>query len=536
MYESDGSHTMYSSGALAASLCCMPLLYRLTLGRWRTEPSQGLQRCNTRNPRVRSPWPLVSFSMLNLQTDSPTPLVMQITEGIHALIDAHQLKPGTKLPSIRAFAAQHSVSVFTVVEAYDRLVAQGLLVSRANAGFFINRTAREHADDGETSERDKPVFDGAWYLKQIFENRDWPIKPGCGWLPDDWMFADGVRRGLRKLAAEGLSLSGYGDPMGLPALRQAISLHLEQDQLIQSTPAQVLLTHGSSHGLDLAARTLVQPGDVVLVDDPGYPNLMSLLRSLGARLVGVPRTPNGYDMQALEQLLATERPKAFFTQPRLQSPTCTRASLAQLHQILQWAAQHDFMLVENDIYADMDAGHQPSLASLDQLHRVIYLGSYSKIISANLRVGYLLTHPQLVQQLVHLKMQAGLTSSEVAEQLVYNVITDGRWRKHLKSLRERLALAHDSAAHRLQSLGFELYCEPREGMYLWARHPDLADSTVAVDAAARHGILLGLGRLFVVDDRPTGWLRFNVAFCEEEQLWQWLEEWLAEARSATARA
>jgi DNA-binding transcriptional MocR family regulator len=469
------------------------------------------------------------FPMLNLQPDSPTPLVMQITEGIHALIDAQQLKPGAKLPSIRAFAAQHAVSVFTVVEAYDRLVAQGLLVSRAHAGFFINRTVREQQEEGEGGERDKPVFDGAWYLKQIFENRDWPIKPGCGWLPDDWMFADGVRRGLRKLATEGLCLSGYGDPMGLPALRQLIAQHLEQDQLIQSTPAQILLTHGSSQGLDLAARTLVQPGDVVLVDDPGYPNLMSLLRALGARLVGVPRTPQGYDMQALERLLASVRPKAFFTQPRLQSPTCTRASLAQLHQILQWAAQHDFMLVENDIYADMDAGHQPSLASLDQLHRVIYLGSYSKIISANLRVGYLLAHPQVVQQLVHLKMQSGLTSSEVAEQLVYNVVTDGRWRKHLKSLRERLALAHDSAARRLQGLGFELYCEPREGMYLWARHPGLADSRVAVDAAAQQGILLGLGRLFVVDDRPTPWLRFNVAFCEQGRLWQWLEEWLAAA-------
>jgi DNA-binding transcriptional MocR family regulator len=205
-----------------------------------------------------------------------------------------------------------------------------------------------------------------------------------------------------------------------------------------------------------------------------------------------------------------------------------------LHQILQWAAQHDFMLVENDIYAGMDASHQPSLASLDQLHRVIYLGSYSKIISANLRVGYLLAHPQVVQQLVQLKMQSGLTSSEVAEQLVYNVVTDGRWRKHLKLLRERLALAHDHAARQLQRLGFVLYAEPREGMYLWARHPALTDSLAAVNAAAQQGILLGLGQLFVVDDQPTAWLRFNVAFCEEPQLWQWLETWLAELGATLA--
>ena len=469
--------------------------------------------------------------MLNLFPSSSTPLVAQITEGIHALIDSRSLKPGTKLPSIRAFAATHSVSVFTVVEAYNRLVAQGLLSNQPHAGFFVNRISTR-AQDKPSDERLPPVFDADWYLQQIFENRDWPLKPGCGWLPDDWMFADGVRRGMRKLGTEGLSLSGYGEPMGLLALRQTIAQNLAQDQLISANSDQVLLTHGASQGLELAARSLIQPGDVVLVDDPGYPNLMRLLRSLGARLIGVSRTPTGYDTQQLQHLLESEdkspRPKAFFTQPRLQSPTCSRASLAQMHQLLKWAAQHDFMLVENDIYADMDASHQPSLASLDQLDRVIYLGSFSKTVSANLRVGYLLAREGIVQQLTHQKMLSGLTSSEVAERLVHNVITDGRWRKHLKSLRERLAATHEKVAARLQALGFELYCEPREGMYLWARHPRIADSMTMVAAAAEQGILLGLGRLFVVDDQPTDWLRFNVAFSDDARLWDWLGGFLAE--------
>ena len=465
--------------------------------------------------------------MLTLQHHSATPLVLQITEGIRTLIDARTLKPGTKLPSIRAFASKHAVSVFTVADAYNRLVAEGLLLSQAHSGFFVNRHVAEQAM--VDPRRDSPVFDANWYLQQIFENRDWPMTPGCGWLPDDWLFADGVRRGLRKLATNGLSLSGYGDPMGLLALRQVIAQNLAQEQLIASTAAQVLLTHGASQGLELAARALIEPGDIVLVDDPGYPNMMRMLRSLGAQLIGVARTPDGYDLAQLEQLLVLHRPKAFFTQPRLQSPTCSRAKLGQLHQVLQWASQYDFMLVENDIYADMDASHQPSLASLDQLKRVIYLGNFSKTVGANLRVGYLLAHPDLAEQLKQLKMISGLTSSEVAEQLVFHVITDSQWRKHLKSLRERLALAHEQTAEQLLRLGFVLYCEPREGMYLWARHPDWEDSMPIVDAAAQEGILLGLGRLFVVNDMPSPWLRFNVAFSTDPRLWQWLQAWLPQA-------
>lgn len=315
--------------------------------------------------------------------------------------------------------------------------------------------------------------------------------------------------------------------MGLVELRGLLVQSLAQEQLIQVSPQQVLLCHGSSQGLDLVARTLVAPGDVVLVDDPGYPNLMSVLRLQGARLLGVSRTPDGYDFAMLERLLREVRPKAFFTQPRLQSPSGSRAGMPQLHHLLRLAEQHGFMLVENDIYADMAAGHQPSLAGLGRLERVVYLGSFSKTIAANLRVGYLLADPMMVERLAELKMLAGLSSSEVTERLVCHVVSDGRWRRHLRALRERLALAHGAVAAALQALGFVLFCEPGEGMYLWARHPELPDSRTMVQDAAQEGMLLGLGQLFSATGQPGGWLRFNVAFSQDPRLWDWLARWLA---------
>src|SRR6266705_377898 len=156
--------------------------------------------------------------MFTLNPASTTPLVGQIVDGLRRLIAEAALKPGAKLPSIRAFAASHGVSVFTVVEAYDRLVAQGWLVSRANAGFFVKRRPGDVPAGGEPDPSDLR-FDARWYLKQIFENRNLPLKPGCGWMPHDWLFEEGVRRSLRQLASEGAELGGYGAPHGHMALR-----------------------------------------------------------------------------------------------------------------------------------------------------------------------------------------------------------------------------------------------------------------------------------------------------------------------------
>ena len=459
--------------------------------------------------------------MLTLHPEASIPLVSQIVDGLRRMIGDQSLRPGTKLPSIRAFAAAHAVSVFTVVEAYDRLVAQGWLVSRANAGFFVKRRSDEPAAPGAPPPTQDLRFDARWYLQHIFETRRLALKPGCGWMPNDWLFEDGVRRSLRQLASDGAELGGYGLPHGHMALRLVIAESLAELQITASAE-QVLLTQGSSQALDLVARQLLRPGDTVLVDDPGYPNLMFMLRFVGAHVIGVPRTPAGYDLAALEALLVEHRPKAFFTQPRLQSPTNSVTPVAQLFRVLQLAGQHGLTLVENDIYADLDTDRRPTLASLDQLQRVIYIGSFSKTISPNIRVGYLVARPDLLDDLAQLKMVSGLTSSDLTERLAFGALSEGRWRKHLKSLRERLGHAHLQVALNLTQLGFEIFNEPKAGMYLWARHPDLTDSAALSQQAATEGLMLGPGQLFLVEPRSTGWLRFNVAFSTDQRVMDFL--------------
>jgi DNA-binding transcriptional MocR family regulator len=463
--------------------------------------------------------------MLTLHPQSSKPLVVQIVEGLSRLIDDGTLRAGTKVPSIRQFAHAHEVSVFTVVEAYDRLVAQGRLVSRPHSGFFVRRRSGTVAAVPALPAAGGAAgtsFDSMWYLRKIFENRHLSMKPGCGWLPGDWLFGDGVKRAMRALATDELDFGGYGDPKGYEPLRRFICDALAEHEM-SLAPEQVVLTQGSSQALDLAARRLVRPGDTVLVDDPGYANLLFGLRFLGARLVGAPRTAQGWDLPALEAAMAEHKPRVFFTQPRLQSPTGSVAQLAHLHRVLHLAEKHDLIIVENDIYADLDPEPRPSLASLDQLSRVVHISSYSKTISPNIRVGYVVAHPDLVEDLAQLKMIAGLTSSEFAERLALGALTDARWRKHLKGLRERIAQAHARVGQRLDDMGFELFHEPKAGLFLWARHPDMPDSSLTAHQAAEHDILLGPGHLFTADLRPTAWMRFNVAFCDDERVFAFLE-------------
>jgi DNA-binding transcriptional MocR family regulator len=458
--------------------------------------------------------------MFSLNPQSSTPLVLQIVTGFRAAVDEGELRAGSKAPSIRQFAHAHNVSVFTVVDAYDRLVAQGYFASRPHSGFFVKQRASTAAD--LPGHGPNFSFDSMWYLRRIFENRALRMKPGCGWLPGDWLFQDGVRRGLRSLAADDVDLGGYGEPKGYAPLRKLVRDLLAEQEISVGTE-QVLLTQGSSQAMDLVARRLVRPGDAVLVDDPGYPNLLFSLRFLGARLIGVPRTASGYDLVALEKLVAEHNPKVFFTQPRLQSPTGSVAQLAHLHRVMQLADKHDFLVVENDIYADLDPEPRPSLASMDQLNRVIYISSFSKTISPNIRVGYVAANPDLLEDLAQLKMISGLTSSEFSERLAYGALTDGRCRKHVKGLRDRLAKAHVATASKLLKLGFEIFCEPKAGIFLWARHPAVPDSAVLAYKAAEQDILLGPGHLFSANLQPSPWLRFNVIFCDEPALCTFLQ-------------
>jgi len=459
--------------------------------------------------------------MLTLDPNHSVPLVTQIVEEIKGLINQRKLRPGTKIPSIRQLAEQEGVSVSTVVEAYDRLVAEGYLVPRQSSGFFVRAMSRGLYREERQSLRNIQ-FNPLWFVRQIWESSSAEITPGYGWVPDSWLDGEIIRRSLRNLSAKpSLQSPGYGLPKGSAMLRLKICDHLAEQE-ISAAQDQVLLTTGASHAIELVSQYLLRPGDTALVDEPGYSVMISNLRARGAKVVGVPWTRNGPDLSALEQLAVEHKPRAFFTNPRLHNPTGASYSTGCAYRVLQLAERHNFFIVEDDVCADLDVDGHRSLACLDQLNRVIYLTSFSKSISPQLRVGFIAAHPDAIEDITQTKMTTGLTSSDITERLTHEILIEGRQRKHIKFLRERLAIAQETTGRYLEEAGLEIFTEPKSGLFIWARVPGIDDSSGICYEAIESNILLAPGHLFTTRGERSPWLRFNVAFSNSPQLFEFL--------------
>src|SRR5262245_16472053 len=308
---------------------------------------------------------------VNISPRDSQPLVDQIVVSIKRQIDDRHLRPGAKLPSIRNFAGTYNVSRFTVVEAYDRLVAMGYLQSRRGSGFYAAAApAPAEAAQPAPSDNHKRNEELVWLIRRLLEADENTLLAGGPWLPNSWLDEAGIRQGLNVLARKnGAYLLEYGHPFGYLPLREHLALMLG-GLGITAHPGQILLTQGTSQALELVIRFLLKPGDAALVDDPGYYNMFGTLRLQGVEMLAVPRNPDGPDVAMLEQLAAAYRPKVYFTQSVMQNPTGSDMSPHVAFKVLQAAERHNFTLVEDDIFCDLQVKTTPRLATLDQLNRV----------------------------------------------------------------------------------------------------------------------------------------------------------------------
>lgn len=445
-------------------------------------------------------------------------------------IRSRLMPSGAKLPSVREAAKRHGISPHTVVAAYDQLLAQGLIEARHQRGFFVRELQRPdacppgsapHTPSSTTPPPLVPV-DAATLVRSMLLRPGERASPGMGILPPEWLDAPMLSAALRRVMQgerfAPLALR-YGEPAGDRHLREALAAKLG-DWGIAATAAQIVTTTGATHALDVVSRTLLQAGDAVMVDDPGWAVEFARLTHMGIRILPVPRGPQGPDLSVMQRWIDTAAPKMYATVSVLHNPTGALLSLGAAHQVLKLAEAHNFMIVEDDTYAYLAPGHAPRMAALDGLQRTIYVSGFSKILTPAWRVGFVAGPMRWIERFIDTKVLSTLSTPALLEQAVAECLEHGQLRRHAQRVTERLDAARNRTIQLALDAGAVFMAQP-QGLFGWI---DVGQDT---DALAQRlldeGWLLAPGSLFHAPRRPTTVMRINFATSQDAQFWRALK-------------
>ena len=465
---------------------------------------------------------------LPLSRQSERTLAEQLATHFAERIRQRLLLPGARLPSVRECARRHGLSPSTVVAAYDRLLAAGLVQARRQRGFFVREAPPERrARPGAQAPRPPLPMSATTLIRGMFQPPGALPMPGLGTLPVDWLdlplLATALHKVSRSAAFADCSLR-YGEPAGDARLRQALA-HQLAEHGIGATPQQIVTTVGATQALDVVTRTLLRAGDAVLVDEPGWAVEYARLAALGLRVLPVPRGEDGPDLAVMQQLVEAHRPRLYVTVSVLHNPTGASLSLQRAHQLLRLAEAHELHIVEDDTYAHLAPAHLPRLAALDGLQRCFYVSGFSKILTPNWRVGYLAAPPAWVERLIDTKLLATLTSPSLTERALAHCLEQGLLRRHVERVTQRLDAARARCVGVVQSHGCSFAAPPR-GLFGWVDAG--CDTERLAEAMLEQGWLIAPGALFHARPRPTTLMRINFATTQDAAFWRALRRTAAD--------
>ncbi|MDO9571810.1 MAG: PLP-dependent aminotransferase family protein [Hydrogenophaga sp.] len=440
------------------------------------------------------------------------------------------LAPGARLPSVRQCAAQHGVNPSTVVAAYDLLLAQGLVQAQRNRGYFVRDRAplRESLSDRsktaatethtETTQPLAAPVNAAALIRGMFHPAGSRPQPGMGAFPPDWMASTFMQAAVRRVTTpQALADSSlrYGEPLGDGHLRRVLADRL-QGMGLPVGPQQIITTVGATHALDIVSRTLLKPGDCVMVEEPGWAVEFARLAAMGMRILPVPRGPAGPDLAVMARYCEAHAPKLFVSVSVLHNPTGYSLSPASAHRVLQLAQQHDFCVVEDDTYGHIAPEHATRMSVLDGLQRTIYVSGFAKILAPNWRVGYLAAPAEWVERLLDTKLLTTLTTPSLLERALAHCIEQGQLRRHAERIRTRLDAARSRSARLALAAGCRFVSEPA-GLFGWV------DTGVDTEALSQRmldeGILIAPGALFHAARAPSTLMRINFATTQDTAFW-----------------
>src|ERR1700677_4465050 len=370
------------------------------------------------------------------------PLHRQICEGFRAAILRGNLQPGQQVPSSRDLAEDLEVSRFPVLGAYAQLLSEGYFESRVGSGTFVSASLPGQLPHGR---RSRSTMGGSRCLSQRssllprLETVPWRH----GWGPfgvhepalDQFPFG-----AWSKLLAEHgrrpcLSAIHHNDSMGLDRFREAICSYLRTARAVECDPSQIMIVSGSQQALEITARVLLDPGDPVWIEEPGCQLTQSVLLGAGCRIVPVPVDEEGINVSAGGNLLLKAR--AAFVTPSHQYPLGVTMSASRRLHLLDWARDNGAWVVEDDYDSAYryDSASASSLQGLDSDARVIYIGTFSRVIFPSVRVSYIVIPPDLIERFVAVRFSLGIFPPYLLQEVLTDFIRAGQFARHIRRMR-----------------------------------------------------------------------------------------------------
>lgn len=473
---------------------------------------------------------------IKLDATLPAPLYKQIYERLRSAILTGQLERGTRLPSTRTLASELGVARMTTALAYQQLVLEGYLESRVGQGTVVarslpatllgaeisnkgeQRTASEKTASISIAERLRPLKAIPWPAHQVGQTGGTFSggEPGLDLFPYEvWarLIARRARQAVRACAH-------YQPPAGYFPLREAIAAQVGITHGVRCTPEQVIITAGSQGALDLAARTLLNPGEAAWIENPGYFGARGALLAAGAHLVPVP-----VDEQGLLVEIGKERcpdARLVSTTPSHQFPTGVTMSLARRMILLDWARQAGAWILEDDYDSEYRFSGRPleALQGLDQDGRVLYIGTFSKVLFPALRLGYLIAPGELIEPLLIMRRVLDMHLPLLEQMALFDFLREGHYARHLRQMRRHYKKLRDLLQRELQiHLGDLLEIHASEiGMHLVGWLPPGQDDQRAARLAAQKGIQVLPISTYSLEALPRGGLVLGYAHINEEAI------------------
>jgi GntR family transcriptional regulator/MocR family aminotransferase len=443
------------------------------------------------------------------------PLAGQLYEQLRGAITGGRLLPGDQLTPSRQLADELGVSRHTVTTAYGRLVAEGYAEGRAGGGSTVAAAfpVRPIRTDPAAALRPGRRFAG-WspYFRPAPDRCRFDLRPG---LPDLTLFPAALWR-RRVAAAVAAEHREYGDPAGRARLRRAIAGWVARSRSVAATEDTVVVTCGAQHAIDLVARVLLEPGDTVAIENPGYVPVTRLFSALGARVAGVP-----VDDQGLVVDLLPPTARIVYVTPSHQYPLGMTMSTPRRRALLRWAERHDAAIIEDDYDTEFRYVDRPlePLQALDANGRVVYVGSFSKTFSPSIRLGFTVVPQPLAEPVAALRQLIDWHPPTAMQTALAGFIEDGLLDKHIRRSKrgyaERYhmlaeALAGPLADHltaRAPNAGLHVAAVLREGLSEDEVLQDAAGAGIAMSGLrdcfqagpAQPGLLIGFGAVRAAD-------------------------------------